>query len=573
MILKALYDYYNRCDNMPAPGTEEQQIGFVIVLSKEGKFLRFENNINDDGKSAHLFNVAKKVTRTAGVKPNYLYDNGQYVLGLSEKDPQRTKECRQSFADKIFEIQQGYSNSEEMNALKIFYENDTDTVLQTIKQDPLWEFISKNMNKSYSWFSFRIEGDRKIVAEKAELMPQEQETDSTKGNAVCLITGKRCIPVELTSPTPIAGGKTNGKLVAVQVSSGYDSYKHEKAGNSPISKEAEFKYSAALSQLLKRDSHNKFMVGSRTFVFWASKSSEAGVKTEQGLYDLLGFVDNKDNDDPNSRFAKVRDVFNAIYTGKIKTDTDDRFYILGMAPNAARIAVTYWSETTLQDFAYHILKHFDDMEICGAKDGTFYKGLKNMLSAVTLGGKVSDVAPNMPEAVIKSIFQGLPYPYTLFASCIRRIRAENSIYTGRAAIIKAYINRKNNNNKISIMLDTDYKNQGYLCGRLFAVLDSIQFRANGISSIRERYMNAASSTPSAVFSTIMNLSLHHSEKLNSSGAKIFYEKLKQEIIDKLPADGFPAHLDMQDQGRFFVGYYHQRQELLKKKEINIDNEQ
>ena len=110
------------------------------------------------------------------------------------------------------------------------------------------------------------------------------------------------------------------------------------------------------------------------------------------------------------------------------------------------------------------------------------------------------------------------------------------------------------------MLDKENDNQGYLCGRLFAVLDKIQEDANNISSIRERYMNAASATPAAVFATILNLSVHHSEKLNE-GRRIFFEKLKQEIIEKMPANGFPSHLDLQDQGRFFVGYYHQIQDF------------
>lgn len=119
------------------------------------------------------------------------------------------------------------------------------------------------------------------------------------------------------------------------------------------------------------------------------------------------------------------------------------------------------------------------------------------------------------------------------------------------------------------MLDKNNTNQGYLCGRLFAVLDKIQEDANGINSIRERYMNAASATPSSVFATILNLSSHHLEKLTNEGRKVYYEKLKQEIIDKIPADGFPAHLDLQDQGRFFIGYYHQRQDFFtKKEEIN-----
>ncbi len=119
------------------------------------------------------------------------------------------------------------------------------------------------------------------------------------------------------------------------------------------------------------------------------------------------------------------------------------------------------------------------------------------------------------------------------------------------------------------MLDKQNNNHGYLCGRLFATLDKIQEDANHISSIRERYMNAASATPASVFSTLMNLSVHHSEKLNT-GKQIFYEKLKQEILNKLNADGFPSHLDLQDQGRFFVGYYHQRQDFFTSKEISTE---
>ena len=115
------------------------------------------------------------------------------------------------------------------------------------------------------------------------------------------------------------------------------------------------------------------------------------------------------------------------------------------------------------------------------------------------------------------------------------------------------------------MLDKENKNQGYLCGRLFAVLVKMQEDANNISTVRERYMSSASSTPAAVFSTILNLSSHHAEKLNQ-GRQVYFEKLKQEIIDKLDADGFPAHLDLQDQGRFFVGYYHQRQDFFQSRE-------
>ena len=247
-----------------------------------------------------------------------------------------------------------------------------------------------------------------------------------------------------------------------------------------------------------------------------------------------------------------------------------------MAPNAARIAVTYWAELPLRRFAETISRHFDDMEVVDTRqEKKPYTALRKIISTVTLGGKVSDVTPNLPEAVVKSIFEGLPYPQTLFASCIRRIRAEsgekdkNAVHITRAAIIKAYLNRlKNNEQKIQVMLDKENTNQGYLCGRLFAVLDKIQEEANNQHSIRERYMNSASSTPAAVFSTILNLSNHHVENLKNEGRKVYFEKLKQEIISKIDADGFRPQLNLQDQGRFFIGYYHQRQDFFTKNEDN-----
>ena len=280
-------------------------------------------------------------------------------------------------------------------------------------------------------------------------------------------------------------------------------------------------------------------------------------------------------DDPNKRIELVRRTFMSIYNGTLSANKDDKFFILGLAPNSARIAVVYWNELPLREFAGLISKHFTDMEIVDTrKDKKPYVGLHSILGNVTLGGKSSDASPNLPDAVVKSIFQGLPYPASLFQACIRRIRAEQSVNIVRAAIIKAYLNRltDNNNKKIDIMLDKENQNQGYLCGRLFAVLDKIQEDANGIHYIRERYMNYASATPAMVFSTILNLSCHHLEKLNAGG-QVFYEKLKQEIISKLDANGFPAHLDLQDQGRFFVGYYHQRQNFFTSKENKETEEQ
>ena len=564
MILKALYDYYKRCDNLPAKGMEEKEIGFLIVLSPDGHFLRFED-CRTGKDHARIYLVKKHVGRSSAAVANYLYDNSAYVLGYSEKGNGKEQLYLDTFKAKVESIADVFPENRDVTAIRTFYHNSREKILDLVSKDILWEDIKKNLSKKYSTFSFRIEGDLKIVAEKRELLQLEECNDKAEADDICLVSGKHGPSVEITTATMIPGSQAIAKLVSFQVNSGYDSYGKTKCKNAPISEEAEFAYTTALNSLLQKGSRNKFMLGTRTFVFWAANNNEASMETEESLFELLGFSEEA-NDDPNAKIMKVRKVFESIYSGIMKTGLDDKFYILGLAPNSARIAVVYWSETTLKDFAEKILRHFSDMEIHDTrKDKKPYMGIREIISSVTLGGKMSDATPNLPEAVVKSIFQGLPYPATLYSACLRRIRAEQKLTITRAAIIKAYLNRQSNNNKkINIMLDKDNNNQGYLCGRLFAVLDKIQEDANNISSIRERYMNAASATPSAVFATILNLSVHHSEKLDE-GRRIYFEKLKQEILDKVSANGFPTHLDLQDQGRFFVGYYHQRQDFFTSK--------
>ena len=570
MILKALYDYYHRCGNLPRRGMELKEIGFLIVIDSEGNFLRFEDR-RIDRKQAQKFLVKKHVGRTSALVANYLYDNSSYVFGYSEKGDVMSQ--YQTFKDKVQRIYESHSDNPDIIAVYKFYQIEQSEILKQMQADLLWSDIEKNLSKKYSTFSFLIEGDTKIVAEKVELLDEERE-EETCGLQICLVSGEKDIAVETTTATMIPGSQATAKLVAFQVSSGYDSYGKSKGGNAPISEEAEFAYTTALNHLLESNSRNKFMVGTRTFLFWASKDDEAGQKAEDSLFRLFGF--DEQADDPNKNIEQVRKVFKSIYSGELRTMSDNTFYILGLAPNAARIAVVYWAEIPLKQFAETICKHFDDMEIIDMRsDNKPYMSMRAILSTVTQGGKVSDATPNLPDAVVKSIFQGVPYPQTLFASCVRRIRAEsgdkdkNAVHITRAAIIKAYLNRLNSNEKmINVMLDKENTNQGYLCGRLFAVLDKIQEEANHQHSIRERYMNSASSTPAAVFSTILNLSNHHLEKLESEGRRIYFEKLKQEIVSKIDAYGFKAQLDLQDQGRFFIGFYHQRQDFFTKNDDN-----
>lgn len=563
MILKALYDYYNRCDNMAPVGYEYKELEFLIVIGKDGVF-RYIENCRVDKKHCKMFLVPKTVTRSgsnAGMYPCLLWDNVNFVLGVQKKDTPNPKgQYLDAFKMRVKELSNKYPDSERIKAVDNFYKVNDD-VQRIVSSDSLYNELVNTMKG----VSFRIEGDTKIVAEEEVISNELCKDDDTKEGQICMVTGKRSEIARLHHKTPLPSA-TFASLISFQKSSGYDSYGKEQAYNAPISVEAEFAYTSALNIMLDKDSRNKFSIGNRTFLFWASSNNDACRQTEESIFSLFGFSEQKE-DNPNAKIEQVRKVFNAIYSGQIKTTLDDKFFILGLAPNSARIAVVFWSETTLKDFAGKIMRHFVDMEIVDLrKEERPYMGLKDILSCVTLGGKQSDATPNLPDAVVKSIFMGYPYPQTLFASCIRRIRAEQDIapYNSpcRAAILKAYLNRSNtNNNKaITVMLDKENTNKGYLCGRLFAVLDRIQEKANNQHSIQERYMNAASATPAAVFATILNLSNHHTEKLDT-GLRIYFEKLKQEIIAGLTADGFPAHLDLQDQGRFFIGFYHQRQDF------------
>lgn len=569
MILKALYDYYHRNGKLPRQGMENKEIGYLIVIDENGTFLRIESRMIDK-KRATQFLVAQTVQRS-GRKfiGNYLWDNCEYVIGYSEKDPDKATLCKEAFTKRVKELRGKLPNNRIVNAVYKFYQNYP-FIHDVLNIDPLWKEITTSKKN----ISFLIQGSTFIAAEDPSIVNFSIGHIIDADAHICLVTGQKGKTARIHAKIPLQGNAFTS-LVSFKDGKGYDSYGKNQGANAPICENAEFAYTTALNHLLRSESRNKFMVGSRTFLFWASNNNEVSKKAEESFY-LLSIFSNQE-DDPDRNVGQAREVFESIYNGTLKTTSEDVFYILGLAPNSARIAVTYWAEIPLRRFAETICKHFYDMEVVDTRNEKKpYMSLRSMISTVTLGGKPSDATPNLADAVVKSIFEGLPYPQTLFASCIRRIRAEsgekdkNSVYITRAAIIKAYLNRlKNNQTKIKAMLDKENINQGYLCGRLFAILERIQEISNRdndyFTNLRSNYMNSASTAPSTVFPTILNLSIHHSDKLDKKDM-IQFERDKQGIIDKLK--DFPNHLNLEDQGRFFIGYYHQRQNFFTKSEDN-----
>jgi CRISPR-associated protein Csd1 len=584
MILQALYDYYQRKAADPEShiaqrGFEWKEIPFIIVINFDGKFINLEDTRTGEGnqKRAKTFLVIKNrhITGvTAWTKSNLFWDHYGFVLGQpkneTEKAAQDAKKQNSTFVSQVKLLAAKYPNNYHFAAICKFY--DQEDQVQKILEHENWK---ECYNIQGCNLSFRIAGEINIIAEHDDLVKEveidneseiEEHTQTAEG--ICLITGERLPVAILNSATPIPGGKSGGKLVGFQKNSGYDSYYKEQGLNAPISKKAEHAYTTALNVLLGKDSKNKFRIADTTVVFWSQKQTDF-----ENQFSFFFSAPLKD--DPDQNVLKMRALFEAIHTGNLSTEGNTPFYILGLAPNAARISIRFWKTGKVTDFAANIAKHFEDLEMVRSNnDEKEYFSLFNLLSNVSFEFKVENVPPNLAGKVIESVLDGTNYPDTLQQQCIRRIRAEQQVNRIRAAILKAYLNRKANINftnekLITMSLDLDNTNQGYLCGRLFAVLEKIQEAAqSGINAtIKERYYGAASSTPVTVFGRLLNLSNHHLAKL-SGGSKIYYEKMIQDIMTGINSNGLPAHLSLDDQSRFAIGYYHQRQDFFssKKKE-------
>jgi CRISPR-associated protein Csd1 len=306
-------------------------------------------------------------------------------------------------------------------------------------------------------------------------------------------------------------------------------------------------------------------VGDASTVFWAEEDSPF-----EEIFAAL--ISGSDEDDPKRGIEVVRDWLSAPYTGVHRDAGDDtRFHVLGLAPNAARIAVRFWQTGTVREFADRIRQHFADIAIVAPSFETSHLPLWRLLAATALKGESKNVVPNLAGDTMRAILAGTDYPAALLQAAIRRCRAEQSVPFARAAVIKAYLNRRArlqsaSEKELSMSLDRENNEPAYRLGRLFAALERIQAAAQpGINAtIRERYYGAASSSPASVFPILLRLKNHHLAKLDSAALKTWYEKLLGEIFLGIGPD-FPRHLDMPAQGRFAIGYYHQTQDFFTRK--------
>jgi len=561
MILQALYDYYQRKAAEPdsgiAPeGFEKREIPFILVIGTDGLLKAIEDTREGEGKKkrAHPFLVPQQQgKRTMGIKPNLLWDNVEYALGANPRERSDVALRYQKFQERIRTELADLVETPAIKALLLFLEKQP---IAQIEANPNYAEKWQEMLESNAFVAFRLDGSADATICDT-VRPYLIRKPAGKNDGYCLITGQPAEIARLHAPIKgVRGANTTGAAVVSFNLSAFCSYGKDQSYNAPVGTAAASAYTTALNLLLGKDSQNKFGIADATVVFWAQKK-EAGYDLEQ---DFAGFFADAPKDDPDQNVRVVRNLYQAVLSGILPKDEGDRFYVLGLSPNAARIAIRFWKTGTVAEFAQKIKRHFDDLEIVkGPKDREFLS-LSQLLRSVVLDYKMDNVPPNLAGAVIDSVLDGTPYPNPLMQQCIRRIRAEQQVTRTRAAILKAYLNRLNSNQKeVTVSLDKSNLCPGYRLGRLFAALEKIQEEAQpGINAtIRERYYGAASTTPVTVFPQLLKLKNHHLAKLTNPGRKVNLEKMLGEIFAGI--DQFPAHLTMEEQARFAIGYYHQRQ--------------
>ena len=577
MILQALTGYYDRVVkegnvDIAREGFEQKEIPFIVIINRKGQFVDFQDTRDGEGKvkRGRLFTVPRGVKKTSGVTANLLWDTPNYVFGQpkSEEKSQRAKEEHRCFVETIKKRFAAPFQDEGISALINFLDrHDFDAAFS----HKLWNEIKD----TWPNLTFRLDGELSIICCRSSAVIERisEEIDQPMEKQICLVSGNEDTPVLLHHAIKgVHNAQTSGANIVSFNLAAFKSFGKNQGLNAPVGRKAEFAYTTALNHMLSRESGQKLQVGDATVVFWAEKKNN--------LEDVFATIFGESpKGEPEQDYKSVIALFRSPETGAIaELDPNTRFYVLGLAPNASRLAIRFWYAGTVGSIADNLERHFDDLEMVRGPKEWRTVSLRSLLRSTARGKddrqKDDNVLPNLAGDTMKAVLAGTPYPKTLLVAAIQRCRAEREVTYTRAALIKAYLSRdtryhEQGAKEVGMSLDVTNTNSGYLMGRLFAVLEKIQEETSPDinATIRDRFYGSASSTPVTAFPHLMKLKNYHLAKLENRGRAVNLEKRIGEIVDKLDADKpFPAHLSLADQGRFAVGYYHQRQAFFIKRD-------
>lgn len=584
MILQALTAYYEqlvRQGKLSAPGWDDSfKVSYELRLNDAGQLLRVVSLLTEKtvGKKTVLAPRAMRVPahekRSSGIAANFLCDNSTYLLGADEKGkPERSADCFKACAKLHHTILDGVDSPAARALLAYFDSWDPAQAAAHPLLAEQWKEITGNANLIFGYeaadHSHSFVNDDPAIQNAWQTHYNDRSADSDMGQ--CLITGKYA-PIERTHPniSGVPGAQSSGAALVSFNAPAFCSYGHEQGDNAPVCKYAAFAYTTALNRLLADRSHCKH-VGDTTILCWAENAEpvyqDAMSMFLFGADEAAGIQEN----DVQAALKRLSAGQTVPFLEK-ELSPDQHFYLLGLAPNAARLSVRFFLRDTFGSFAQNLQKHAEEMEIdCSEKEKFRPLPIWAVVNETTrtVPGQPAKPSPQLAGDLLRAVLTGGRYPATLLNGVTLRIRAEQAVTRGRAAVIKAYYLRNyptELNKEVYTVSLNETTNVPYLLGRLFSVLEAVQKAANpGINTtIKDRYFNAACATPGTAFPTLLRLSQKHLRKLND-GLATHYDKQITELMAQLPESGFPARLSLPDQGKFTIGYYHQTQKRHVKK--------
>lgn len=569
--LAARYDRLATRGEVPTYGYSLEKISYALVLSASGALLDVQRLQDVTGKKPQprAILVPQGIKRTSGVASNFLWDKTSYVLGVSGREGGRILQEHAAFKALHEELLAGADDA-GLQALLAFLHTWTPNHFAS----PPFTIDMLDTN-----LVFRLDGDVLLhdrPAARRIWLSRLGSADAT--DAMCLVTGMAGPAVRLHPAIKgVMGAQSSGASLVSFNLDAFTSYGKEQGANAPVSELAAFGYGTVLNGLLAKGSRNVVRIGDATVVFWAETLEAESIV--RGLFD-------PPPPDEKGEAAAIRDVLAEMAKGRPieqaapAVDPSTRFYVLGLSPNAARLSVRFWHETTFGELARHFQEHWRDLRLEPPDWSGRLPALWRLLYELAPQGKAENVPAHLAGELTRSVLTGRRYPRSLLAAAIMRMRADRAVNGRRAAICKAVLVRElrfENSSSVEdhfVSLDPDEASPGYRLGRLFAVLENVQRAALGRNvnaTIRDRYYGAASATPASVFPLLIRNANHHLaniRKASSGGLAYTLEKEIGQILDGLGAT-FPRNLRLEDQGRFAIGYYHER--FSRKSSLPVDD--
>lgn len=593
MILQSLVELFKSLEKdgkVTGPGWSNAKVAAGLDIDMDGQLLGVVPlKLSEQRGKKHIevpqiMQVPEQVTRSSGVSPNYLCDNSSYFLGIDTKGkPERSTKCFEAARELHLKYLENVNSGAAM-AVRSFFQNWNP---EKAAEHPIiathFDELCEASNLVFYYEGGYVHNDSEI---KAAWQNIYQSRDG--GNeGICLVTGEHTSIARIHSMIKgVPGAQSSGASLIGFNAPAFQSYGKEQSYNAPVGEYAVYAYTTALNYLINnKNKKSRTMLGNTMVVYWAENGDESYQEVFSDMTEPT--PDNQELID--GVFKNLRKGWEVDTDSVLsKLDPNQKFYILGITPNAARLAVRFFYTDSFGNILKHLSEHYKRMEIIRPSwDEIAYLGVWRVMQEIT-NKKTKDKKPpdNVGGNVFRAILSGNRYPDILYQTVLQRIRADQDnsdsriykITRGRAAIVKAYLIKNTNvpeKEEITVGLNENCKSVPYNLGRMFAILEHIQEESNDNkinATIKDRYFNSACATPASIFPMLLKLKNSHMKKISRKniGSEIRFERDLGKIQDHIPVSddqtiAYPKRLSLEEQGMFILGYYHQTQKRYERK--------